>query len=130
MTEAERIYWDEVVCGIVHSHIAHHDAIKAQKLADEAKARAIQVARQVEIARKRAYRELQEAQRIEKDRLAILAQIEEQQAAEAQRLEREAQQAELERLQRERENDPMYVRVRNFWNQSLAPINRQFNIAA
>ena len=130
MTEAERVYWNRVLCGIVSDHIAHHDAVKAQKKADEAKAHAERVSKAVKVAQERAYQEKLAMERTEKERLRILRHIAELNAAEEKRLQEEAQKAEFERLQQERENDPFYVKVRNYWNQSLTPQNRQFNIAA
>ena len=130
MTNEERNYWNQVIRGIVSDHIAYHDAIKAQKRADEAKARAEMIAKQVEAARMVAYQQMLKAKKIAAINQEKIRQYEAQQKAEEKRLQEEAKQAELERLQEERENDPFCTKVRDYWSQPLTPQKRQIYIAA
>ncbi len=110
----------EEICRVIGDHVAYHDIARQQREEE----RAIKEAQYQRGKRAKAFLNyFNEQLQVEAQKEALLKVINE-------RLQAEAQKAEAERLQQEREQDPLVRKVRDYWNQSLAPKIRQFNIAA
>lgn len=110
----------EEIFQVIYDHVAYHDVARQQREAE----RAVKEAQYQREKRAKAFVEyFTHRLQVETQKEALLKVINE-------RLQAEAQKAEAERLQQERENDPFYRKVRDYWNRSLAPKIRQFNIAA
>ena len=110
----------EEIFQAIRDHVAYHDIARQQREAE----RAIKEAQYQREKRARAFLNyFNERLQVETQKAAVLKVVDA-------RLQEEAQKAEFERLQKERENDPFHRKVRDYWNRNLAPIKRQFNIAA